>query len=208
MVEGFFCGKFMPTKRFVLASNSPRRVALLKSLGYHFDIIPHTIEEEYNQGDVVPTDLIKNVAYLKANDVARRVNDAIIISADTVVVYNKNILGKPKDISDAKRILSMLSGSEHEIISGVCIIDTSSKKKLLRIDRTYIKMKYMREKEIEMYITSGEPMDKAGAYAIQGEGRKFIEKIEGSYTNAVGLPLELVKEMINNFIKDANTEKF
>lgn len=186
-------------KRFVLASNSPRRIDLLKILGYHFDIIPHSIEECL-PADVLPSELVQNLAFLKANDVAGRVENAIIISADTIVVHNKSILGKPRDSYDARRILSLLSNSEHDIISGVCIIDVPSKKKLLRIDRTHIKMRYIGEEEIEMYVRSGEPMDKAGAYAVQGEGKKFIEKIEGSYSNAVGLPLETVQEMLNNFI--------
>ncbi len=193
-------------KRFILASNSPRRIALLRSLGYNFDIIPHNIEEEeYIQNDVLPSELVQNLACIKADDVARKVNNAIIISADTVVFCNNSILGKPKDMYDAKRILLMLSGSEHDIISGVCIIDMPSKKKLLRMDRTCIKMKHITEEEIDAYIKSGEPMDKAGAYAVQGHGRKFIEKIEGSYTNAIGLPLELVKEMINYFVKNENS---
>lgn len=127
-------------------------------------------------------------------------DNAIIISADTIVVQNKNILGKPRDTQDARRILSLLSNSEHDILSGVCIIDMPSEKKLLRIGQTHIKMKYISEKEIEMYVRSGEPMDKAGAYAVQGEGKKFIEKIEGSYSNAIGLPLKIVHEMLNNFI--------
>lgn len=192
-------------KRFILASNSPRRIALLGSLGYHFDIIPHNIQEECVQNDTLPIELVQDLAYQKANDVARRVNDAIIISADTVVFHKKSILGKPKNTSDAKRILLMLSNSEHNIISGVCVMDMPSKKKLLRTDQTYIKMRHIAEEEIEMYIESGEPMDKAGAYAVQGQGRKFIEKMEGSYTNAIGLPLELVKEMINDLVKDENT---
>lgn len=190
--------KIIPKKRFVLASNSPRRIALLKTLGYHFDIIPHTVKECFPD-NVLPTELVQNLAFLKASDVARKVDNAIIISADTIVVQNKNILGKPKDPHDARRILSLLSNSEHTIISGVCVMDIPSKKKLLQIGRTCIKMKKITEEEIAIYVQTGEPMDKAGAYAVQGEGRKFIEKIEGSYSNAVGLPLEIVQEMLNNF---------
>ena len=193
----------MPKKRLVLASNSPRRIALLKSLGYHFDIIPHGIEECI-PGNVLPVELVQNLAFLKASDVARRVDNAIIISADTVVVHNNCILGKPKDVSDAERILSILSDSEHDIISGVCVMDMPSKKKVLRIERTHIKMKNIKDEEIDRYILTGEPMDKAGAYAIQGEGRKFIEKIDGSYTNAVGLPLEIIQEMLNDFMNNEN----
>jgi len=193
----------MPKKRLILASNSPRRIVLLKSLGYHFDIVPHDIEECII-GDVLPMELVQNLAFLKATDVARRVSNAIIISADTVIVHKKSILGKPKDVSDAKRILSILSDSEHDIISGVCVMEMPSRKKMLRIERTHIKMKSMEDEEIDRYILTGEAMDKAGAYAIQGEGRKYIEKIDGSYSNAVGLPLELLQEMLNHFMNDEN----
>lgn len=197
----------MPTKRLILASNSPRRIVLLKSLGYHFDIVPHDIEECI-PGDVLPIELVQNLAFLKVAYVARRVSNAIIISADTVIVHKKSILGKPKDVSDAKRILSILSDSEHDIISGVCVMEMPSRKKMLRIERTHIKMKSIKDEEIDRYILTGEPMDKAGAYAIQGEGRKFIEKIDGSYSNAVGLPLELLQEMLNHFMNDENAKKF
>ena len=191
----------MPKKRLILASNSPRRIVLLKSLGYHFDIVPHDIEECI-LGDVLPMELVQNLAFLKATDVARRVSNAIIISADTVIVHKKSILGKPKDVSDAKRILSMLSDSEHDVISGVCVMEMPSRKKMLRIERTHIKMKSIKDEEIDRYILTGEPMDKAGAYAIQGEGRKFIEKIDGSCSNAVGFPLELLQEMLNHFMNE------
>jgi septum formation protein len=176
-------------------------------VGYRFDIIPHRIEE-YISDSVSPADYVQNLAYLKANDVASRVDEALILGADTIVLHKKNILGKPKDKDDAKRMLSMLSNSEHDILSGVCLIDMPSKKKLLRFCRTFIRMRPVTEREIEEYVESGESMDKAGAYAIQGEGKKFIDKIEGSYSNVVGLPLETVKEMINNFVCDINAQKF
>ena len=193
----------MPKKRLILASNSPRRIVLLKSLGYHFDIVPPGIVEGIHD-NVLPTELVQKLAFLKASDVARRVCDAIIVSADTIIVHEESILGKPKDVSDAKRILSILSNSEHDVISGVCVMASPSRKKMLRIERTHIKMKYIKDEEIDRYILTGEPMDKAGAYAIQGEGRKFIEKIDGSYSNAVGLPLELLQEMLNHFMNDEN----
>ena len=193
----------MQKKRLILASTSPRRIALLKSLGYHFDIIPHDIEECIHD-NVSPAELVQNLAFLKASDVAGRVCDAVIVSADTIIAHEKGILGKPKDVSDARRILSILSNSEHDVISGVCVMEMPSRKKMLRIERTHIKMKSIKDEEIDRYILTGEPMDKAGAYAIQGEGLKFIEKIDGSYSNAVGLPLELLQEMLNHFMNDEN----
>ena len=193
----------MPKKRLILASNSPRRIVLLKSLGYHFDIVSHDIEELIHD-DVLPTELVQNLAFLKASDVARRVCNAIIISSDTIVVHKKSILGKPKDINDAKRTLSLLSDSEHDVISGVCVMELPSRKKMLRMEQTHIKMRIIKDEEIDRYILTGEPMDKAGAYAIQGEGRKFIEKIDGSFSNAVGLPLELLQEMLKHFMSGEN----
>ena len=193
----------MPKKRLILASNSPRRIVLLKSLGYHFDIVPHDIVECVHD-NVLPTELVQNLAFLKASDVARRVCNAIIISSDTIVVHKKSILGKPKDTNDAKRTLSILSDSEHDVISGVCVMELPSLKKMLRMEQTHIKMRTIKDEEIDSYILTGEPMDKAGAYAIQGEGRKFIEKIDGSFSNVVGLPLELLQEMLNHFMNDEN----
>jgi len=194
----------MQKKRLILASNSPRRSVLLKSLGYHFDIVPPGIVEG-NHDNVLPTELVQKLAFLKASDVARRVCNAIIISADTVVVHKKSILGKPKDINDAKRTLTILSDSEHDVISGVCVMELPSRKKMLRIEQTHIKMRTIKDEEIDRYILTGEPMDKAGAYAIQGEGREFIEKIDGSFSNVVGLPLELLQKMLNHFMNDENT---
>ena len=194
----------MQKKRLILASNSPRRSVLLKSLGYHFDIVPPGIVEG-NHDNVLPTELVQKLAFLKASDVARRVCNAIIISADTVVVHKKSILGKPKDINDAKRTLTILSDSEHDVISGVCVMELPSRKKMLRIEQTHIKMRIIKDEEIDRYILTGEPMDKAGAYAIQGEGREFIEKIDGSFSNVVGLPLELLQKMLNHFMNDENT---
>ena len=193
----------MLQKRLVLASNSPRRIALLKTLGYSFDIIPHGIEEHLLCG-VLPEVLALDLACQKADDVAKRVDNAIIVSADTVIAFNQHILGKPKDPENAKKMLALLNGSMHEVISGVCLVDVPSQKKMLRTDRTRITISKMTEEEIESYVSTGEPLDKAGAYAIQGGGKKFIEKIEGSYSNVVGLPLEILQDMLQHFIMGAN----
>lgn len=191
----------MTNKRLILASNSPRRIALLKTLGYPFDVVPHNTEECVSN-DISPEELVQRLALQKAEDVAQRVGNAVIISADTIVLLNHCILGKPVDGPDALRMLSMLSDAEHEVLTGVCLVEIPSKKKSLRFDRTQIKMRYITGEEINAYVKFGEPMDKAGAYAIQGLGSRFIEKITGSYTNVVGLPLELVKEMLNHFMND------
>jgi len=189
----------MQNKRLILASNSPRRIALLKTLGLAFDVVSHSTVECVSY-DVSPDELVQRLACQKAEDVAQRVGNAVIIGADTIVLHNRCILGKPLDASDALRMLSMLSNTEHEVLTGICLVETPSKKKLLRFERTHIKMKYITGEEIDAYVKSGEPMDKAGAYAIQGLGSRFIEKTTGSYTNVVGLPLELLREMLDYFI--------
>lgn len=193
----------MSKKRLVLASNSPRRIALLRSLGYQFEIIPHNVEECIH-ASMPPVELAQHLAYLKALDVAGRVDNAIVISADTIIVCKEVVVGKPEDINDARRILSLLSNSEHDVISGVCVLETPSQKKMLRAGLTHIKMMHISDAEIDRYILTGEPLDKAGAYAIQGGGGKFIEKIDGSYSNVVGLPLELLREMLDHFKNDEN----
>ena len=191
----------MTNKRLILASSSPRRIALLKTLGYPFDVMSHDTEECVSH-HVSPEDLVQRLALQKAEDVAQRVGNAVIIGADTIVLLNHCILGKPADEFDAHRMLSMLSDAEHEVLTGVCLVETPSKKKSLRFGRTQIKMRHISGEEINAYVKSGEPMDKAGAYAIQGSGSRFIEKITGSYSNVVCLPLELLKDMLDHFLND------
>ena len=179
---------------------------MLKTLGYPFDVVPHDTDESVSY-DISPEELVQRLACQKAEYVAQRVGNAVVIGADTIILLKHCILGKPIDTSDARRMLSMLSDAEHEVLTGVCMVEAPSKKKSLRFDRTQIKMRHITGEEINAYVKSGEPMDKAGAYAIQGLGSRFIEKITGSYSNVVGLPLELVKEMLNHFMNDLNAEK-
>ncbi|MCF6147238.1 MAG: septum formation protein Maf [Candidatus Kuenenia sp.] len=188
-------------KRFVLASNSPQRIKLFKLLGCLFDVIPHGIDENVWDNNLPPHELVQNLASLKACNVAEGMNDVFIIGADTIVLHNNDIYGKPKDQNDAKRILSLLNNSVHEVLSGVCIKEMPSGRESVSVARTKIKMKDISMNEIERYVQSGEPMGKAGAYAIQGEGERFIDKIDGSYSNVVGLPLELLEKMLIDFVK-------
>lgn len=171
--------------RFILASASPRRKELLEQIGVKFDILPATGEE------------VMELAKQKAEEVAKTAGaDALVLGADTVVAYEGKILGKPKDEADALRMLTMLSGKEHEVYTGVALIDNRDQSMENFFERTKVTMYPVSEEEIRDYIAGGEPMDKAGAYAIQGLGAKFIQKIEGDYNNVVGLPIGRIYQEI------------
>lgn len=181
--------------RVILASASPRRKELLERIGVKFDIIPATGEEVITKK--IPEEVVMELAKQKAEEIAKVTEeDALIIGADTVVACDGKILGKPKDEEDAFQMLTMLSGREHEVYTGVAMIDNREKSIENFFERTKVKMYPITEKEIREYIAGGEPMDKAGAYAIQGTGAKFIQKIEGDYHNVVGLPLGRIYQEI------------
>ena len=171
----------------ILASSSPRRREFLKQLGIPFMIVVPRVDEQPEKREE-PGHFAWRLAVDKALDVASRVpGKSIVIAADTIVVLGKTILGKPKDPADAQRMLKMLSGREHEVITGVCVM--SGKKKKSFVTSTDVVFKKLTKQEIDFYIASGEPMDKAGAYAIQGIGSFLVREIRGSYTNVVGLPV-------------------
>lgn len=180
-------------KKVVLASASPRRRALLEQAGLDFIVCPSKIEEVITKSE--PSEIVMALASDKANDVAASAPDGtVILGADTVVVKNGCILGKPKDDSDAKRMLSMLSGKTHQVYTGVCMIakNDGNYHTVTFFDKTDVKMYDLSEQQIDWYIASKEPADKAGAYGIQGLGAVFIEAIHGDYNNVVGLPLAKV----------------
>ena len=171
---------------FILASASPRRKELLEQIGVKFDILPATGEEVITKE--LPGEVVMELAKQKAEEVAKTAGaDALVLGADTVVAYEGKILGQPKDEADALRMLTMLSGKEHEVYTGVALIDNRDQSMENFFERTKVTMYPVSEEEIRDYIAGGEPMDKAGAYAIQGLGAKFIQKIEGDYNNVVGL---------------------
>ena len=177
--------------RFILASASPRRKELLEQIGVKFDILPATGEE------VITKELPGEVVMELAKEVAKTAGaDALVLGADTVVAYEGKILGKPKDEADALRMLTILSGKEHEVYTGVALIDNRDQSMENFFERTKVTMYPVSEEEIRDYIAGGEPMDKAGAYAIQGLGAKFIQKIEGDYNNVVGLPIGRIYQEI------------
>ncbi len=167
--------------RFILASASPRRKELLEQIGVKFNILPATGEEVITKE--LPGEVVMELAKQKAEEVAKTAGaDALVLGADTVVAYEGKILGKPKDEADALRMLTMLSGKEHEVYTGVALIDNRDQSMENFFERTKVTMYPVSEEEIRDYIAGGEPMDKAGAYAIQGIGAKFIQKIEGTTT--------------------------
>ncbi len=190
----------MSNKKIVLASQSPRRRELLGGLIKDFDIIADKSEEVINP-DMTPEEIVKSLALEKAENVAKIAgDDALVIGADTVVCIDGKILGKPKDESEAKEMLGTLSGREHHVCTGFALVDNASGKRVCDFERTVVRFKTLTETEIERYIQSGEPMDKAGAYGIQGVGALFVEGIKGDYFNVVGLPIcALFKSLKENF---------
>ncbi|VVB78320.1 Septum formation protein Maf [uncultured archaeon] len=175
-------------KKIILASTSPRRHELAKSMGLDFEIIPSNYKEDMTL-KLDPKKLVKELAYGKAKDVAKRLNEGIIIGADTIVVYNDKILGKPKSEKDAYDMLKMLSGKTHYVYTGTAIIDLETKQEIIDLEITKVHFNELSEKEIQGYIKTGEAMDKAGAYGIQDLSSIFVKKIEGCYFNVMGFPI-------------------
>lgn len=192
-------------KRIILASSSPRRKQLLNALfvnfGLKFDIIPANIVEYLPQNIRNYGKFAANLAELKALEVATR-KDGIIISADTIVVYENQVLGKPDNQFHASKMLNMLSGKTHKVYTGLVIFDTYSSKIYKVFEKTSVSFRNLSSKEIKFYIKTGSPMDKAGSYGIQDDlGSTFVEKINGDYYNVVGLPLFKLYSGLNKFIK-------
>lgn len=176
----------------VLASASPRRQDLLRAAGIPFTVQPTNIPEDVKAGESA-RECAERLAREKALFVAAQRPD-VILGADTVVVVDRLILGKPADNEDAKRMLRMLSGREHEVITGVCLAGPGFVD--VRSELTRVTMSALSEKDLDFYVFSGEPMDKAGGYAIQGIASRWITRIEGDYANVVGLPVALVHGMM------------
>jgi septum formation protein len=172
--------------KVVLASSSPRRRELLNLIGIAHEVRPANLDESMRPRET-PRRHAERLARDKANAVAMRDPDLITIAADTIVVINRKVLGKPVDEEDAARMLAMLSGREHMVITAVAV--SRGKKLRSAIEEVKVKFRRLREEEIEAYIATGEPMDKAGAYGIQGYGATIVERVEGDYFAVMGLPL-------------------
>jgi len=172
--------------RVVLASGSPRRRDLLNLIGISHEVRPANIDETMRSREA-PRRHAERLAREKANAIAVRDPDLIVIGADTVVVINRKVLGKPTDAADAARMLGMLSGREHTVVTAVAV--SRGRKLRSAVEEVRVKFRRLRDDEIEAYIATGEPMDKAGAYGIQGFGATIVERIEGDYFAVMGLPL-------------------
>ncbi|MGD9611729.1 MAG: nucleoside triphosphate pyrophosphatase [Kiritimatiellia bacterium] len=191
------------TRSLVLASASPRRRGFLHQLGYHFEVVTPATEEKVRPGER-PTDYVLRNAAEKSADVAGRVAaGAVVIAADTVVVLRERIMEKPQSAADAHAMLRALSGQVHQVVTGFCVRGpdrTGAAAVRAQAVSTDVEFKELADAEIDAYIHSGEPMDKAGAYAIQGRAAYMIRQVRGSYTNVVGLPLtELVEILATEF---------
>lgn len=190
-----------PMPRLILASSSPRRSELLTNAGFTFEVIPSRASEEHD-GTEPPAELVKRLALEKAREVAGRVSDdkrAVVLGADTVVVLGGDILGKPASEDDARRMLALLSGREHEVTSGVALVQANGQRSVAETETTRVVFRKLTEEEIAAYVATGEPMDKAGAYAIQGHASRFVTRIEGSYFNVMGLPVALVDRLLREW---------
>ena len=177
----------------VLASASPRRQELLRNAGITFEVQPADIPEDPLPGEVAK-DCAERLAREKALAVASQHPQDVVLGADTVVVVDSQLLGKPSDPADAARMLRMISGRKHEVITGVCLVISGHSK--VASETTQVTMSELSDRDIADYVASGEPMDKAGAYAIQGIASRWIPRIEGDYNNVVGLPVALVFRML------------
>jgi len=183
------------TENIILASRSPRRAFLLKNVGLQFEQIPSHIEENLN--GMQPEDFVIHYSQKKAEAIQKIHTDSFIIGADTIVVLNNKIIGKPQNNEDAFQILKKLSGKCHEVLTGVSILFHDSQ--VSDIAKTKVYFNPISDEDIREYVSTGEPMDKAGAYGIQGYGSQFIDKIEGCYFNVMGFPIPLFYEMCKKF---------
>lgn len=183
-------------RRLILASGSPRRRELLSKMGYCFETCSPDVDENV-AGHAA--DIVHTLAVRKARAAAKGYSDGVLIASDTLVSLEGRPLGKPQDEADARRMLRALSGREHEVFTGVCVLDVACGRMEARTVRTGVVFRSLSEDEIDRYVASGEPMDKAGAYAIQGGAGAFVERLDGSFENVVGFPVETVGELLKLF---------
>ena len=185
-------------KTVILASASPRRKELLEKIGLKFEVDASGCEEETDAG-LYPHELVRQLSIKKAKSVAVRHKNALIIAADTIGVMGDKILGKPHTENEARKMLHEISSKSHSVITGFTVLDTATNKIISRTVNTKVYLKKLTKQEIDAYVQTGEPLDKAGAYAIQGLGAVIVEKIEGDYYNVMGLPLNALTEALKEF---------
>ncbi len=178
---------------FTLASASPRRRELLTRAGYDFVVIPSEIDEQ-RWPEEAPRDYVQRLAIAKAEAVAAENPERVVLGADTVVVVDGDVLGKPVDDAEASEMLLRLSGRVHEVLTGVAVVTSESRR--VAVESTLVTLTRLDPRTIDWYVATGEPLDKAGAYGVQGIASRFVERIEGSYTNVVGLPVALTARLL------------
>ena len=192
--------------KLILASNSPRRRDLLEQTGLTFSIIPSDFDES-SVAMSDPQSYVRTLAQSKAIDISKKHPDSWVLGADTIVLIDGSILGKPGSKDEARTMLKQLSGKTHQVITGYCLCCHTKNEFISETVKTDVRFKTLRDAEIEWYIQTGEPFDKAGAYAIQGIGTFLVESINGSYTNVVGLPVcEVIEFLIKKEVMEFNTE--
>ena len=180
-------------EKVMLASGSPRRREIMTAVGWPFEVRTPDVDESVRPGED-PVDYVQRLAQEKALAVTEQIETGLVLAADTTVVIEREILGKPEDDEDAKRMLRLLSGKWHEVLTGVSLVRVNGPT-VTSFERTRVRFAAMTEEEIDWYVSLGEPLGKAGAYGIQGPAALFIEEIEGDYLNIVGLPVRLVYEL-------------
>jgi len=185
--------------RIILASKSPRRREILSNIGLEFEVLESSYEEVVDLTKT-PSEIVKYLSLKKAEDVALRIKDnALVIGADTVVVYDNMIMGKPENKGQSFDMLKNLSGNWHNVYTGVCVLNPSTMQCSVDYEKSSVKIKVLSDEEIYDYIDTKEPIDKAGSYAIQGVGSLLVERIEGCYFNIVGLPIFKLSSMLKEF---------
>lgn len=191
-----------PDIPIILASQSQRRRKLLKQIGIHFRIIPSNSEEIYDYS-LPPAKNVQLIALKKATDVAHRLRKGIVIGADTIVIFQRHVLGKPKSPAEAVRMLQLLSGKSHFVYTGIALVDVETNLRFTTVEKTEVHFRKLSEKEIKDYVASGSPLDKAGAYGIQDDyGAVFVERINGCYYNVVGFPLARFSIVFPKFLRE------
>lgn len=179
----------------ILASASPRRREILENTNIKFDIISSSIEELVLDGES-PCQMVMRLAFEKGIDIASKYKSNLVISADTIVVLDDNVLGKPKDEEEARQMISNLSGRTHQVITGISLINLENNKKIIDYVVSNVKFKKLSKDDINDYIKTKESLDKAGAYGIQGYGALLVEEIQGDYFNIVGLPISKLSDLL------------
>lgn len=189
-------------KRLILASASPRRREVLRNAGFLFEVVPSRVDEHYSGDDDRPAALAERTAGEKAEEVVKRFgpeDDVVVLAADTLVVVEVRVLGKPRSPEEAAAMLEKLSGRAHEVITGVALAAPGTPRRTLAHELTRVFFRPLTRQEIDAYVASGEPLDKAGAYAVQGRAGRFVTRVEGCYFNIMGLPLALVDRLLREW---------